>query len=186
MPSNHSRKVVLDLAVSLDGFIEGINGEIDWCIMDEEMNFAEFLNRIDTILYGRKSYELWGKYTPGNEASDEEKELWDLVNGKKKYVFSKTQTIKGNNVVTISDNIAEEINKLKKEPGKDIWLYGGANLITTFMNLELIDEYRLSIHPVILGAGKPLFTDIKQRHNLKLVDTKRYSSGVVQLCYLHQ
>ncbi len=66
---------------------------------------------------------------------------------------------------------------------KDIWLYGGAGLITTFMNLGLIDEYRLSVHPVILGAGKSIFNDIKQRQELKLVDTGRFSSGVVQLCY---
>ncbi len=182
MLNNKSRTIVLDLAVSLDGFIEGINGETDWCIMDGDMNFTDFLGSVDTILYGRKSYDLWGKYIPGNEASDMEREIWELVHSKKKYVFSKTLT-KIDNIVIINDNIAEEINKLKKEPGKDIWLYGGASLITTFMNLGLVDEYRISVHPVILGAGKPLFTDIKQRQELKLVDTRRFSSGVVQLCY---
>jgi dihydrofolate reductase len=70
MFNNESRRIVLDLAVTLDGFIEGLNGEVDWCIMDEDMDFNEFLNGIDTILYGRKSYDLWGQYTPGNEASD--------------------------------------------------------------------------------------------------------------------
>jgi dihydrofolate reductase len=183
MVNNQSRRIILDLAVSLDGFIEGINGETDWCIMDEDMNFTEFLSSVDTILYGRKSYDLWGKYTPGNEATDMEKGIWELVHSKKKYVFSKTLTKVDNNVITLNDNIAEEVNKLKKKSGKDIWLYGGASLITTFMNLELIDEYRLSVHPVILGAGKPLFVDIKQRQELKLVDTRRFSSGVVQLCY---
>jgi dihydrofolate reductase len=178
-----SRRVILDLAVSLDGFIEGLNGEVDWCIIEEDMGFNDFLNGIDTILYGRKSYELWGQYTPVNEASDAERELWELVHSKKKYVFSKTLTKIDKKAILINDNIAEEVKKLKKEPGKDIWLYGGASLITAFMNLGLVDEYRLSVHPVILGAGKPLFADIKQRQNLKLVDTRRFSSGVVQLYY---
>lgn len=182
MLNNNLRRIVLDLAVSLDGFIEDIHGETDWCVMDEDMNFATFLSSIDTILYGRKSYDLWGKYIPGNEASDIEREIWESVHSKKKYVFSKTLTQIDNNVV-IKDNIVEEVNKLKKESGKDIWLYGGTSLITTFMNLGLVDEYRLSVHPVILGAGRPLFVDIKQRQELKLVDTRRFSSGVVQLCY---
>lgn len=182
MINNKSRRIVLDLAVSLDGFIEGVNGETDWCIMDEDMDFNKFLCSIDAILYGRKSYELWGKYIPGQESSDMEKEMWRLVHSKKKYVFSKTLT-KLDNAMVINDNIAEEVNKLKKESGKDIWLYGGASLITTFMNMGLVDEYRLSIHPIILGAGKPLFVGIKQRQELKLVDTRRFSSGVVQLCY---
>ena len=178
-----SRRIILDLAVSLDGFIEGPHGEIDWCIMDADMGFNEFLNDIDTILYGRKSYDLWGQYTPGNEASDMEREIWELVHSKKKYVFSKSLTKIDNKVMVISDNISEEVDKIKKEPGKGIWLYGGASLITTFIDLGLVDEYRLSVHPVILGAGKPLFIDIKQRLGLKLVDTRTFSSGVVQLCY---
>lgn len=183
MLNNKSRRIVLDLAVSLDGFIEGINGETDWCIMDEDMGFTKFLSSVDTILYGRKSYDLWGEYIPRKESSDMEREMWELVHSKKKYVFSKTLTKIDNNVITINDNIAEEVNNLKKEPGKNIWLYGGASLITTFMNLGLVDEYRLSVHPIILGAGKPLFVDIKQRQELKLVDTRKFSSGVVQLCY---
>ena len=79
--------------------------------------------------------------------------------------------------------LREEVNKLKNKPGKDIWLYGGASLITTFIDLGLVDEFRLSVHPVVLGEGKPLFTDIKQRLNLKLVNTRTFSSGVVQLTY---
>lgn len=179
------RKVVLDLAVSLDGFIEGTNGETDWCIMDEEMGFTKFLNSIDAIIYGRKSYELWGEYLPGDDASEMEKEILGLIHSKKKYVVSKTRTFKGHHVVTINDNIEEEVNKIKAEPGKDIWLYGGASLITTFVNLGLVDEYRISVHPIILGGGKPLFVDILQRQELELVDTKRFTSGVVQLCYRH-
>lgn len=181
--NKETRKVILDLAVTLDGFIEGPNGEVDWCIMDADMEFINFLNQIDTILYGRKSYELWGQYVPQNDASDTEKEMWKFVHSKEKYVFSRTQKEIDNRVVFINDNIVEEVNKLKEKPGKDIWLYGGSSLITTFIKLGLVDEFRLSVHPVILGEGKPLFTDIQEKVNLRLINTQRYSSGVVQLCY---
>ncbi|MFD2673397.1 dihydrofolate reductase family protein [Marinicrinis sediminis] len=177
------RKIILDLAVTLDGFIEGKNGEVDWCIMDAEMGFTHFLNQIDTIFYGRKSYDLWGQFTPAMESSDAEKEIWDLVHSKEKVVFSKTQKGTDNKVIFINDYVIEEVNQIKNRPGKDIWLYGGASLITTFINLGLVDEYRLSVHPVVLGEGKPLFVDIKQRLNLKMVNTKTFSSGVVQLIY---
>ncbi|THE10358.1 dihydrofolate reductase [Bacillus timonensis] len=178
-----SRRVVLDLAVSLDGFIEGPRGEVDWCVMDSDMGFLDFLNNIDTIFYGRKSYDLWGQYTPKTEYPDTEKEMWDTVHSKEKYVFSRTQKGSDHHVKYINDDIFAEVNELKKKHGKDIWLYGGASLITTFINLGLVDEYRLSVHPVVLGDGKPLFSDIKQRVNLKLVQTNRFSSGVVQLIY---
>ena len=177
------RKILLDLAVSLDGFIEGKHGEIDWCIMEPDMKFTDFLNRIDTILYGRKSYELWGQYIPEPNASADDKEIWDLIHGMEKIVFSKTQAGTNQEAKFISDNILEEIDALKRKPGKDIWLYGGASLITTLLNLGVVDEFRLSVHPVILGEGKPLFAEIKQRVNLKLIESKTYASGVVQLIY---
>lgn len=177
------RRIILDLAVTLDGFIEGKNGEVDWCIMDPDMGFVDFLNQIDTILYGRKSYDLWGQFTPGIEQTDTEKELWEQVHSKVKYVFSRSENGTDNKAIYINNNIVEEVNALKNKPGKDIWLYGGASLITTFINLELVDEFRLSVHPVVLGEGKPLFIDINQRLNLKLVDSQTFSSGVVQLIY---
>ncbi|MCR8658683.1 dihydrofolate reductase family protein [Paenibacillus endoradicis] len=179
----NERKIILDLAVTLDGFIEGKNGEVDWCIMDPDMGFTNFLNQIDTIIYGRKSYDLWGQYIPDNKDSDTEKEIWKLVHSKEKYVFSRTQKEIDNQAIFINENIVEEVNALKKKDAKDIWLYGGASLITTFINLRLIDEFRLSIHPVILGEGKPLFIDIKQKLNLKVVSTRTFSSGVVQIIY---
>lgn len=181
MSSNEfKRKVILDLAVTLDGFIEGPNGEIDWCIMDSEMQFADFLSSIDIVLYGRKSYELSKEYMPEDE---EVKEMLKLIDSKKKYVFSRKGNILDDKVKVINNNILEEVNNLKKEQGKDIWLYGGGEIITIFINLNLVDEYRLSVHPVVLGDGKPLFDNIKDRINLKLINTKSFSSGVVQLFY---
>lgn len=177
------RRIILDLAITLDGFIEGKNGEVDWCVMDPDMGFTQFLNEIDTILYGRKSYDLWGQYIPKEEDSEEEKEIWKLIHNKEKYVFSRTQTNTNNQAIFINENILEEVNKLKNQPGKDIWLYGGASLITTFINLGLVDEFRLSVHPVVLGEGKPLFVDIKQRMNLNMINIRKFSSGVVQLIY---
>lgn len=178
-----ARRVILDLAVTLDGFIEGPNGEVDWCIMDPDMDFTVFLNQIDTILYGRKSYDIWGQYIPKKVDSAADKEMWSLIHSKEKYVFSRTQKETDNPAILINDNIAEEMNKLKKKPGKDIWLYGGSSLITTFINLGLVDEFRLSVHPIILGEAKPLFIDIKERINLQIAETKQFSSGVVQLIY---
>lgn len=179
----NSRRIVLDLAVTLDGFIEGPKGEVDWCIMDPDMGFTDFLNSIDTILYGRKSYDLWGQYIPDEGVSDTEKEIWKLVHSKRKYVFSKTLTEIDGNATLIKGNLQHEVEKIKKEPGKDIWLYGGASLVTTFINLGLIDEYRLSVHPVVLGSGKPLFIDMNQRIELNLINIRKFTSGVVQLCY---
>ncbi|MFT8321914.1 MAG: dihydrofolate reductase family protein [Bacillus sp. (in: firmicutes)] len=177
------RRIILDLAVTLDGFIEGKNGEVDWCIMEPDMGFTNFLNQIDTILYGRKSYDLWGQYTPKTEDPDSEKELWRLIHAKEKYVFSRTQIETDKQAIWINENILETAKEMKNKPGKNIWLYGGASLITTFINLGLVDEFRLSIHPVILGEGKPMFIDIKKRLNMKMVDTRTFSSGVVQLIY---
>ncbi|WP_438431411.1 dihydrofolate reductase family protein [Gorillibacterium sp. sgz500922] len=178
-----SRKIILDLAVTLDGFIEGKNGETDWCRMDPEMNFTDFLHHIDTIFYGRKSYDLWGQYEPDSEVSDTDREIWELIHSKESYVFSRTQTATDSSAIYINDNILEEVTKIKNRPGKDIWFYGGADLATTFVQLGLIDEYRLSVHPLLLGEGKPLFTGIKERVGLKMVQAKSFPNGLVQLIY---
>ena len=178
------RKVILDLAVTLDGYIEGPYGEVDWCILDDDMDFQGFLAGIDTILYGRVSYEMWGNFEPEANASETEKAIWAAVHSKKKIVYS-SQERPNTEVVFISDGIPEKIAELKKQKGKDIWLYGGAKLITTFVQHGLIDIYRISVHPTVLGAGKPLFTNLKERINLNLLEVNRYRSGVVQLIYEH-
>ncbi|MEN7551499.1 dihydrofolate reductase family protein [Rapidithrix thailandica] len=176
------RKIILDLAVSLDGFIEGPNGEVDWCIMDDDMDFGGFLSKIDTIFYGRVSYDLWGNFQPDANASETEKAIWSAVHSKKKYVFSNTPK-QDNHALINSSNFIEKVAELQQQEGKDIWLYGGARLIKTFINLNLINIYRMSIHPTVLGAGKPLFEDIKERINLKLVGVNQFKSGVVQHIY---
>jgi dihydrofolate reductase len=176
------RKIILDLAVSLDGFIEGPSGEVDWCIMDEEMNFDGFLSGIDTIFYGRKSYDQWGNYQPPANADTSEKDFWRNIHSRKKYVFTNNPAVVSG-AACIGGNVEKEVLSLKRQEGKDIWLYGGASLIKTFIDLNLIDVYRLSVHPVALGKGKPLFENLSARLNLQLESVKQFSSGVVQLVY---
>ena len=185
------RKIILNLAVTLDGFIEGPNGEIDWCSMDlepedqpsAESHFDQFLARIDTIFYGRVSYEMWGEYQPAEKASLPEKNLWKGVHSKTKYVFSKSGRPISGTATRVSSGIAERVREIRHQPGKDIWLYGGAGLITSFMKLGLIDTFLLAVHPVILGAGKPLFSGIEKRANLTLKSTVQARSGVILLEY---
>lgn len=176
------RKIVLDLAVTIDGFIEGANGEIDWCIMDDDMNMEGFMATIDTIFYGRVSYDMWGNYYPEGEPTPAEKFVWDSVRSMKKYVFSSIPREDGRAIFITSD-IAQEVDQIKRQDGKDIWLYGGSKLIETFVNLDLIDIYRLSVHPVVLGTGKPLFENLKKRLNLTLIEVNKFRSGVVELIY---
>jgi len=176
------RKVILNLAVSLDGFIEGPNGEIDWCIMDDDMNFDAFLSGIDTMFYGRVSYDAWGNFQPDENTPPAEKAMWQSIHAKNKFVFS-SQNRQDYKATFISSHIAEKVTAIKEQPGKDIWLYGGANLIKTFIHLGLIDVYKMSVHPVVLGSGKPLFEDLKERIGLKLTGTNVYRSGVVELTY---
>ena len=176
------RKVILDLAVTLDGFIEGPQKEIDWCIMDEEMDFDGFLSQIDAIFYGRVSYEEWGQYRPEGQVDEGEKKFWENIHSKRKYVFTRQESA-DENVTFIQADIAETVAEIKKQEGKDIWLYGGAGLIRSFIQMGLIDTYRLSVHPVALGGGKPLFEDLRDRLNLRLIDTHIFQSGVVQLIY---
>jgi dihydrofolate reductase len=177
------RKVILDLAVTLDGFIEGPNGEIDWCIMDDDIQFDQFLSSIDTIFYGRKSYELWGNYQPDKNANSMEVGLYDAIHSKNKYVFSTTKSTDNSKAVFIKDDIEVKVKEIKSKPGRNIWLYGGASLIKTFIELNLVDEYRLAVHPIILGTGKPLFFELNRRIGIRLTQVNTSKSGVVQLCY---
>jgi dihydrofolate reductase len=167
----NKRKIILNLCTSLDSFIEGENGEIDWCFTDQDYSMTEFLDGIDTIFIGRKSYEQLIREMP-NAFSD-----------KNIIVFSRTlRESKGNSKI-ISRNIETEVNKIINESGKNIWLFGGANLTTTFINLNLVKELMISVHPLILGKGKPLFINIQNRVKLELIDTKAFSTGLVQLFY---
>ncbi|GAB3557527.1 dihydrofolate reductase family protein [Spirosoma fluminis] len=169
------RKVILGLAVSLDGYIEGPNGEYDWCFTDQDYGMSAFLERIDSIFIGRKSYELMTN--PAEEASNYQFSEF------KKYVFSNTLTAVGEGAELMRGDLKAQVNALKHQPGKDIWLFGGADLTSAFMNAALVDEVFLAVHPILLGAGKPLFINLKDRVHLTLIDSKTYSTGLVALYY---
>ena len=168
------RKIVLQLAVSLDGYIEGPNGEFDWCFTDQDYGMSAFFKRIDSVFYGRKSYEL--VLSMESEAPPGFPKL-------KEYVFSNTMDKVREEATLIKGDTKTEVEKIKKGKGKDIWLFGGADLISSLMNLKLVDEIILAVHPVILGGGKALFKEINERTWLTLTGHKVYSNGLAFLTY---
>lgn len=167
------RKIILNVAVTLDGYIEGPNGEFDWCFTDEDYGMTKFMKNVDAIFFGRRSYELMLKMG-SNYFSD-----------KKRYVFSGSleSTEEGWKLINGNGNLAEKIKQLKQQEGKNIWLFGGTSLLTTLLELGLVDELMLSVHPLLLGEGKPLFQDIKDHIELKQLSTTTYPSGLVQIIY---
>ncbi len=182
------RKVTLFYNISLDGFISGLNDSLDWVIADKELHESAmyFLNTADVILYGRKTYQIMADFWPTIKDNPSTPSYMvafaNTLNPMKKIVFSKTLTNVGWNTKIIKEFIPEEIRKMKEQAGKNIAV-GGANLAQQFMQYGLIDEFQLLIHPVVLGGGKPLFNNIKDRMNLKLIKTKIFDSGVVAIHY---
>lgn len=168
------RKLILGLAVSLDGFIEGPNGEIDWCFTDQDYGLSDFFKRIDAAFIGRKTYDMM--LAMGNSNGGDFPKL-------KEFIFSTTLDKVKNGATLISGDIKTEILKIKKEKGKDIWLFGGGGLTTSLMNLGLIDELSLAVHPILLGGGKPLCKDLNRRVFLTHLNTKTYSTGLISLTY---
>ena len=176
------------MSVSLDGFMEGPNREIDWHLVDDELHshFNEQLRAMGAFLDGRVSHELMAEFWP---TADEDPaspapvaafaRIWrDMP----KIVFSKTLERADWNTVVVREVVAEEIMDLKAEPGGDLAL-GGADLAATFMRLDLIDEYRLYVHPIVLGDGKPMFPRSDAKVTLRLAETRTFANGVVLLRY---
>ena len=172
--------------VTLDGFFEGPNQDISWHNVDEEFNqFAiEQTGTVDTILFGRRTYEGMASYWPTEAAINDDPIVAGLMNSLPKIVFSRTlQKAEWNNTRLIKDNIEEEILKLKGQLGKDIAVFGSADLLSTLIQMDLIDEHRIMVNPVILGSGNPLFKNITDRHKLQFVNIKTFRSGNVLLYY---
>ena len=140
---------------------------------------------MDVLLFGRKTYELMASYWSTPSATSNDPIVAERMNSLPKVVFSRTlQKTEWNNTRLISENVAEEIAKLKQQPGKDIAIFGSSNLSVTLAKLSLIDEYRIMVNPVVLGNGTRLFEGINHRLNLKLTRTKAFSSGNVLLYYI--
>jgi len=170
--------------VTLDGFFEGPKQQLDWHNVDEE--FHEFSDRqlstVDTLLFGRVTYQMMASFWP--TAAGRDLKIASRMNSLPKLIFSRTlNKVEWNNSRLIKGNIAEEVTKLKQQPGNDIALFGSATVLSTLMEANLIDEHRIMIAPIVLGSGNPLFKKMKRRHTLKLLRTKTFKSGNVLLVY---
>ena len=175
------RKLRWQMMMSLDGFMEGPNREIDWFVTDEEFQqyIFEMGKSIDTIVFGRVTYQMMAQYWPTSKDPEA-----PMMNDLPKIVFSRTlDKVEWKNSRLAKGNVAEEIAKLKQQPGKDLAMFGSADLASTFMRLGLIDEYRIFLNPVVLGRGNPMFKNLKDRVGLKLVKAQPFRSGNVLLIY---
>ncbi len=181
-------RLVYSMSVSLDGFVETPSRSLDWVLIDDELH--SFLNdearEMSAFLYGRRMYELMTAYWP-TAASDPSAtpamlEFARIWRDKPKIVFSKTLEQVQWNSRLVSDDAGEEVARLKGQPGFDMDV-GGPSLASTLVRLGLIDEYRLYVHPVILGAGTPFFPALEDRIRQRLVETRTFASGVVYLRY---
>jgi dihydrofolate reductase len=185
------RKIISFMHSSLDGFVAGPNGEMDWIKVDEEI-FAHVGKRIsegDTALYGRVTYQMMEGYWP-TAADKPNATRHDIEHSKwykkvHKIVLSKTlRDADLTNTEIISDNLTDRINKIKQKPGEDILLFGSPTATHSLIQLNLIDGYWLFVNPIILGQGIPLFTGIKEKIKLKLFKTQQFSCGVTELSYI--
>jgi dihydrofolate reductase len=181
------RKLIYSMGVSLDGFIAGPDGKIDWSAPDEELHrfHNEQTREVGAHLCGRRLYETmvyWETADENPSATDYELEFARIWKELPKIVFSKTLEKVEGNARLVTDGVAEEVAKLKEQPGKDLAV-GGAGLASTFVKLGLIDEYRLFVSPVVLGGGTPYFPALDERINLELVETQTFGSRVVCLRY---
>ena len=181
------RKVIYSMGVSLDGFVAGPGGEIDWAAPGEELHrfHNEQTRELDAHFCGRRLYEemlYWETAEENPSASEYELEFAGIWKGLPKIVFSTTlQKVEGNARLATS-GVAEEVERLKEEPGKDLGV-GGAGLASTLIRLGLVDEYRLFVSPVVLGGGRPFFPALTDRINLELVETRTFGSRVVYVRY---
>jgi dihydrofolate reductase len=192
------RKIIAALQVSVDGFIEGPNGELDWAMAEDEETWRdlfEMLESVDTFILGRVMYPAYEQYwlailanpdgilpSSGRIPSKNEIAYARLADKTPHLVLSRTlDQVAWQTTRIVRD--AEEIRKLKQQAGKDMQVVGGATLVSSLMNLGLIDELRLMVNPLVLGGGKALFKDVKEQHALKLIRAKPLKSGKVGLTY---
>jgi len=186
------RKLIVSMNLTLDGLMSGPDCELDWHFKcwTPEMSEAlcEQLSRADTILLGRVTYQAMAKYWPSKVADPflrgEDFAFADMMNYYAKIVFSNTLTKpKWNNSRVMNGNVDDKITALKKQPGRNIIVYGSGKLVSALMHGGLVDDYHLWVHPVILGKGKPLFNNLQERHDMTFFGTKTFDSGVILMHY---
>jgi len=184
------RKVISFMHISLDGFVAGPNGEMNWIKVDEEIfdHVGKRISETDAALYGRKTYQMMEGYwptagdKPGASKHDIEHSQWY----KKAHKLVLSKTMEGAdpaNTTIISDNLADRINEIKQQAGPEILLFGSPTATHSLMQLNLIDGYWLFVNPVILGRGIPLFADVNDKIKLDLLTTRQFTSGVTELNY---
>ncbi len=185
------RRVISFMHISLDGYVAGPNGEMNWIKVDQEIfdHVGKRIGEGDTAMYGRKTYQMMEGYwptaadKPNASKHDIEHSRW--YKNVHKVVLSRTMTDEGlANTEIINDNLAEKVNEIKLRAGEDILLFGSPTATHALMQLGLIDGYWLFVNPIILGHGIPLFVDIKDKIQLELLDTLRFACGVTELSYV--
>jgi dihydrofolate reductase len=184
------RRLVVFMHTTLDGFVAGPNGEMDWIKVDSEIfEYAgQQTDMADTALYGRVTYQMMEAYWPtaGDQPNATKHDIQhsNWYNSVTKVVVSKTlQQHNLLNTKIISDNIADEIKKIKEQPGKNILMFGSPSVAHVLIQHNLIDDYWLLVNPILLGEGIPLFTNTEARINLKLEKNNVFTSGVIVLHY---
>lgn len=180
------RKLFVFNLVTLDGYFEGPNRDISWHNVDAEFNeyAIDMLNSVDTLLFGRVTYDLMAGFWPTPDAIKNDPIVAGKMNSLSKIVFSKTlEKAEWNNTRLVKSNIEEEIKKMKNQAGMGIALLGSGSIMSELAQCGLIDEYRIMVNPIILGNGNPLFKGIKDRIKLKLEKTRSFRNGNVLLYY---
>jgi len=184
------RHLIFFMHTSLDGFVAGPNGEMDWIKVDEEI--FEFVGTMtaqsDTALYGRVTYQMMEGYWPtagdAPDASKHDKEHSAWYNKVPKVVLSRTMTANGlSNTLVISAQLEERVNAVKRKEGKNILIFGSPSASQSLLAAGLIDEFWLFVNPVILGQGRPMFKESNERIDIKLVESRVFACGVVALHY---
>ena len=180
------RKILAFLVVTVDGYYEGPNGEFDWPVVDEEFN--EFglrqLEEVDTLLFGRVTYEGMAAYWPTPAAEQDDPRVAARMNTLSKLVVSRTlDRADWANTRIVKDDVAAELTRLKQQPGKDIAVFGSSDLVVSLLGMGLVDELRIMVHPVVLGAGRSLFRTAPERMQLRLAEARPFRSGSVLLTY---
>ncbi|HTW49859.1 MAG TPA: dihydrofolate reductase family protein [Acidobacteriaceae bacterium] len=179
------RRVIVSNLMSIDGFFESVNREIDWFTVEEEfMGYArEMLASVDTILFGRATYEHMAAHWPKAPRDP----IADKMNSLPKIVFSRTlpEAVWGP-VKPVRGDAAAEVARLKSLPGMDMVVLGSAALASSLLSAGLIDEYRVIVNPIVLGQGNPLFQNLRKRIRMQLTGVRRFASGVVMLSYQPQ
>lgn len=172
--------------VTLDGFFEGPNREIDWHVWDEEMNqfSIDQGKEIDTLLFGRVTYQLMAGYWPTPAGLRDDPVTAAMMNSLPKIVFSRTlDKVEWQNSRLLKGDIAQQVSLMKQQPGKDMAIFGSGSIVSAFAQVGMIDEYRIMVNPVVLGSGNTLFRGLTDRLSLRLLRTRTFASGNVLLYY---